>query len=151
MNVNRPMFEALRKGCLLGLITAVTFLSLGCGVGSDSDNDSESTTEIQRIFDGKIPIPSLNLIRNRALPIDLCDCSEHFIIGREKARLFHFHEKAFGVKSDRLGDLKGDLGRLLPSALVVGRTWPRCLMGSVQGALPSYPRPSYSCGAWPSK
>jgi hypothetical protein len=43
------------------------------------------------------------------------------------------------VESNRLEDLKGDLGRLLPSALVVGRVWPRCLMGSVQGALPSYP------------
>jgi hypothetical protein len=30
----------------------------------------------------------------------------YFIIGRREARLFYFHEKAFGVKSDRLGDLK---------------------------------------------
>ncbi len=51
MNMNRPILEAFRKGCLLGLITAFTLLSLGCVVGSNSDSDSENTTEIQRIFD----------------------------------------------------------------------------------------------------
>ena len=49
-----------------------------------------------------------------------------------------FHERAFGVKSDRLGDLRGDLGRLLPSALACGP------------GRPVRPRPSRAAAAGPA-